>query len=81
MNLFIIPDSSCFCQVAISLLNDLLQIEPSRRPTAKKALRHRYLSEYHDSKTEPSGKRMDNSFEKLELQVNEWRGKCKVWPQ
>lgn len=45
------------------------------RITAAQALEHPYLRQYHDPDDEPVADPVDLSFERLDLGVNEWRGK------
>ncbi|KAG0171262.1 Mitogen-activated protein kinase [Apophysomyces sp. BC1034] len=50
--------------LAINLLNQLLEFDPSRRITVEEALAHPYLSAYHDEDDEPSHTQaFDFSFE------------------
>lgn len=45
------------------------------RMTAEQALEHPYLAQYHDPEDEPIAEPVDLSFERLDLDVNAWRGK------
>ncbi|XP_041129518.1 STKc_p38 domain-containing protein [Polyodon spathula] len=57
----------------VDLLEKMLVLDPDQRLTAKEGLSHRYLEEYHDPESEPDSKPYDDSFENLELPVEEWR--------
>ncbi|XP_041081204.1 mitogen-activated protein kinase 14A-like isoform X2 [Polyodon spathula] len=57
----------------VDLLEKMLVLDPDRRLTAREGLSHRYLEEYHDPESEPDSKPYDDSFENLELPVEEWR--------
>lgn len=46
----------------------------SYRITAETALDHAYLAQYHDPDDEPEAPPIDLSFEKLELNVSQWKG-------
>ncbi|KAI9027438.1 MAP kinase [Phycomyces nitens] len=53
--------------LAIDLLNKLLVFDPAKRITVEEALRHPYLSAYHDEDDEPTHKEnFDFSFEVLD---------------
>ncbi|KAI7793910.1 STKc_p38 domain-containing protein [Triplophysa rosa] len=58
---------------ALDLFEDMLVLDPEVRLTAKDALSHRYLSEFHDPENEPISPPYDDSFESLELAVSEWK--------
>ncbi|MGH0173179.1 UNVERIFIED_CONTAM: hypothetical protein FKN15_064832 [Acipenser sinensis] len=57
----------------VDLLEKMLVLDPDRRLTAREGLSHRYLEEYHDPESEPDSMPYDDSFENLELPVEEWR--------
>ncbi|KAK6474065.1 mitogen-activated protein kinase 12-like, partial [Huso huso] len=57
----------------VDLLEKMLVLDPDRRLTAREGLSHRYLEEYHDPESEPDSMLYDDSFENLELPVEEWR--------
>lgn len=61
---------------AVDLLAGMLLLDPETRLTAKQGLSHPFLAEYHDSETESDSKPYDDSFESLELTVEEWKSKC-----
>ena len=56
------------CSTAIDLLDRLLDFNPYTRITAEEALKHEYLSLYHDPNDEPIHEVIDFSFESLESQ-------------
>ena len=58
---------------AINLLEKMLELDADRRPTAEKALAHKYLSEYADITDEPTADAFDDSFEEKEMSTNEWK--------
>lgn len=57
----------------MNLLEKTLMLDPEVRLTAKDALSHPYLSEFHDPENEPDSLSYDDSFESLELAVSEWK--------
>lgn len=58
-------------QLALDLLNGMLQLDPKKRLTSEEALSHKYLSCYHDPKDEPvCSPPFDFSFER-ELMTRE----------
>ena len=60
-------------RTAIDLLEKMLELDADRRPTAEKALAHKYLSEYADITDEPTADAFDDSFEEKEMSTNEWK--------
>lgn len=58
---------------AIDLLEQMLELDADRRPTAEQALAHKYLAQYADPSDEPSAEPYDDSFEDKELSVLEWK--------
>lgn len=58
---------------AIDLLESMLELDADRRPTAEKALAHKYLAQYADPSDEPVAEPYDDSFEDKELSVLEWK--------
>lgn len=72
-SLLLIKNSSV--HLAIDLLEKMLELDADRRPTAEKALAHKYLSEYADITDEPTADPFDDSFEEREMATNEWKSK------
>lgn len=66
-------DVKCFVCQAVNLLEKTLMLDPEVRLTAKDGLSHPYLSEFHDPENEPESPPYDDSFESLELAINEWK--------
>jgi p38 MAP kinase len=58
---------------AIDLLEQMLELDADRRPTAEQALSHKYLAQYADPSDEPIADPYDDSFEDKELTLNEWK--------
>ncbi|XP_072328913.1 mitogen-activated protein kinase 14B isoform X2 [Scyliorhinus torazame] len=58
---------------AVDLLEKMLHLDPDERITACDALAHPYLSEYHDPDNEPVAEPYDDSFENLDLKIEEWK--------
>uniref|UniRef100_UPI00398F38B2 mitogen-activated protein kinase 14A n=1 Tax=Pristiophorus japonicus TaxID=55135 RepID=UPI00398F38B2 len=58
---------------AVDLLEKMLLLDPDGRITAFEALAHPYLSEHHDPGNEPEAEPYDDSFESLDLKVEEWK--------
>ncbi|RZF45630.1 hypothetical protein LSTR_LSTR010581 [Laodelphax striatellus] len=59
--------------LAIDLLEQMLELDSERRITAEKALAHPYLAQYADPTDEPTSPPYDQSFEDMELPVEEWK--------
>ncbi|XP_069792808.1 mitogen-activated protein kinase 14A isoform X2 [Narcine bancroftii] len=58
---------------AVDLLEKMLLLDPEKRITAGDALAHSYLREHHDPNSEPVAEPYDDSFESLDLKVEEWK--------
>uniref|UniRef100_A0A8C6Q8G1 mitogen-activated protein kinase n=1 Tax=Nothobranchius furzeri TaxID=105023 RepID=A0A8C6Q8G1_NOTFU len=58
---------------ALNLLEGMLLLDPEKRLTAKQGLSHPYLVEYHEPESEPDSEHYDDSFESLDLDINEWK--------
>lgn len=59
---------------AISLLNQMLNLDPAKRPTAEAALAHPYLAQYADPTDEPTCDTVfDETFEEKKLSLVEWK--------
>lgn len=65
--------------VAINILERMLDLDKDNRPSATEALAHEYFAQFHDPSDEPTAEPFDDEFEKMDLQLNEWKGK-KIWP-
>ena len=59
---------------AIDLLEKCLDLDTDQRITAEQALAHPYLSQFYDPKDEPTSEPYDETFESLDLTVDEWKG-------
>lgn len=59
--------------MAVDLLEKLLIMDPDRRLTAEQALAHPYFVNYADPEDEPIAEPYDDSFEKLELSIDQWK--------
>nr|APA33994.1 seminal fluid protein [Nilaparvata lugens] len=59
--------------LAIDLLEQMLELDSERRITAERALAHPYLAQYADPTDEPISQPYDQSFEDMELPVEEWK--------
>ena len=62
---------------AIDLLEKTLDMDADKRITAEQALAHQYLSVYSDPQDEPNSTPYDQTFEDLDLSVEQWKGKNK----
>lgn len=60
--------------LAIDLLEKMLELDSDKRITAEKALAHSYLEKYADPNDEPDSAPYDESFEDMELPVDQWKG-------
>ena len=60
---------------AIDLLEKTLDMDSDKRVTAEQALAHPYLAVYADPTDEPSSPPYDQTFEDLDLPVDQWKGK------
>nr|CAC85497.1 p38ge [Suberites domuncula] len=58
---------------AVNLLEQLLSMDPDRRPTAEEALAHPYFVNYADPDDEPNSPPYDDTFEKLEQDQLGWK--------
>ena len=61
--------------LAIDLLEKTLDLDSDKRITAEQALAHPYLSVYSDPQDEPNSQPYDQTFEDLDLSVDQWKGK------
>merc|ERR1719400_2768695 len=59
--------------LAIDLLEKTLELDADRRITAEQALAHPYLSVYSDPQDEPNSTPYDQTFEDLDLSVEQWK--------
>ncbi len=61
---------------AIELLEDILQIDPTKRPKSDAILRHAYFKLYYDRDTRQfKAERFDNSFERVNITLEELNSK------
>ncbi|XP_078588035.1 mitogen-activated protein kinase 14-like [Branchiostoma floridae x Branchiostoma japonicum] len=58
---------------AVDLLDKMLILDTDKRLTAEQALEHPYMRHYHNPTDEPTAAAYDDSFEKKELNIAEWR--------
>lgn len=58
---------------AISLIDKMLQLDPSERLSCEQALEHPYLKTFHDVDDEPEGEPFDDFYESQEYPVHDWR--------
>merc|ERR1712223_808255 len=58
--------------LAIDLLEKMLEVDADRRITAEQALAHQYLAQYADPTDEPTSAPYDQTFEDLDLPVDQW---------
>ncbi|XP_064422393.1 STKc_p38 domain-containing protein [Latimeria chalumnae] len=58
---------------AVDILEKMLLLDPELRITAKDALSHPYLQAYRTGGSEPHAEPYDDSFENLNLDVEEWK--------
>lgn len=59
---------------AIDLLEKMLELDADNRITAEQALAHAYLEKYADPNDEPTSALYDQSFEDMDLPVEQWKG-------
>ncbi len=60
--------------LAIDLLEKTLELDSDKRITAEAALGHPYLAQYADPTDEPASQPYDQTFEDLDLSVDQWKG-------
>nr|CAH0110761.1 unnamed protein product [Daphnia galeata] len=59
--------------LAIDLLEKTLELDADKRINAEEALAHPYLAQYADPSDEPTSHPYDQSFEDMDLSVEEWK--------
>jgi serine/threonine protein kinase len=60
--------------LAIDLLEKMLELDSDTRLTAEQALAHKYLEKYSDPADEPTSALYDQSFEDMNLPLEQWKG-------
>uniref|UniRef100_A0A0B7AIY3 mitogen-activated protein kinase n=1 Tax=Arion vulgaris TaxID=1028688 RepID=A0A0B7AIY3_9EUPU len=60
-------------ELAIDLLEKMLDLDPDTRISVDEALRHPYIIQYHDPDDEPTAQVFDSSFESLNCNTEGWR--------
>lgn len=58
---------------AINILEKMLDLDQDNRPSAAQALAHPYFAQFHDPEDEPVAEIFDDEFEKMDLQLNDWK--------
>lgn len=58
---------------AIDLLEKMLELDAEKRITAEQALAHPYMEKYHDPSDEQISQLYDQSFEDMDLPVEQWK--------
>ncbi|XP_072922513.1 mitogen-activated protein kinase 12 isoform X2 [Hemitrygon akajei] len=66
-------------QVAVNLLEMMLVLDAEKRITAAEALAHPYFEQYRDPEEETVAKVYDNSFDNVDLTIEEW--KCHTYEE
>ena len=61
---------------AIDLLEKTLEVDADKRISAEQSLAHPYLAVYADPTDEPISTQYDQTFEDLDLPVDQWKGNC-----
>lgn len=59
----------------------MLELDSDVRITAEQALAHPYLAQYADPADEPVSAAYDHSTEDMDLPVERWRGKLKLYKE
>jgi len=59
--------------LAIDLMERMLDLNTRTRLNATEALAHKYLQQYSDPNDEPEADKYDQSFEEMELDIEEWK--------
>uniref|UniRef100_A0A8C5PAY4 mitogen-activated protein kinase n=1 Tax=Leptobrachium leishanense TaxID=445787 RepID=A0A8C5PAY4_9ANUR len=63
------------CPLAVNILEKMLVLDAEKRITATEALCHPYFEQFHDEDDETEADPYDDSFDNVELPLEEWRRK------
>ena len=61
------------------MLEKTLELDAVRRISAEQALAHPYLQVYSDPQDEPNSTPYDQTFEDLDLSVEQWKGTIQIY--
>uniref|UniRef100_A0A8C5PAW5 mitogen-activated protein kinase n=1 Tax=Leptobrachium leishanense TaxID=445787 RepID=A0A8C5PAW5_9ANUR len=69
------PEVRCFRFTPVNILEKMLVLDAEKRITATEALCHPYFEQFHDEDDETEADPYDDSFDNVELPLEEWRRK------